>query len=249
MARTSSKRKAPVRRKARPAHIVEKAVPFRAGTTQTSDLLFMAFMAVMANVLAFIAIAGPLKIRFSLTAVPILIVALTRGWRNGSIVGLLGGVVQAYQYGSFWYVFLTYILGLVAGYLAFNNGFLRSLAPLAAGFGGFFIFWSIDIVSDVPGSIPLSLPYRGLSGFVIFSAGVYLLAKKFGLERNSFLAFTLAGCAGAVAYIPYDLCLLRWIQGFPLAPALIIIAKDMAQDFTAAVIASLLLQYPRLRSR
>jgi hypothetical protein len=244
MARTSSKRRRPARRKAHPAHAVKKAAPPHEKPKRKSDFPFIAFMIVTANLLGSFAISGPLNIHFSLTAVPILVVALTRGWQKGSITGLLGGVVQAYQYGSLWYVFYTYIIGLVAGYLAFNAKLLGSLAPPVVGLGGFLMFWSVDITKAGAGAgnIPLAIPFRGIAGFVVFFGLSYLLVNKLGLRRGSFLLMMLAGCVGAVAYVPYDLSLLILAQGFPLAPALMVLAKDVAQDFAAAVIAGLLLQ-------
>jgi len=215
------------------------------------DFSLLALMVILANVLGLFAIHGPMNISFSLTALPILVVAFSRGWRQGAVAGLLGGIVQAQQYGSLLYVFYTFIMALVAAYLSGRIELLRSLSPPLVAVGGFFMFWHMDLAESAGGlnleDMTLSTPYRALIAFAFFYAAVYLLVRRLGLEKNSMLALALAGFVGVVAYIPYDALVMLLVQKYSWVPTWILLAKDLLQDYLAALLCALILQSRRAR--
>jgi uncharacterized membrane protein len=220
-----------------------------------NDAIIIITAAVAANILSLIAIKGPWNISFSLTAVPILLAAFTRGWKAGAFAGLLGGIIQAQEYGSLWYVLYTLTIGLVAGYMAERPLTLRPLAPVTAAFGGFLIFWFTD-VTTLEGKLPetflqaLSIPpYRAIAAFMAFAIGTHLLVRHSSMAKNSFITIALAGLTGAVAYAPYDILVMLAVQGYHIAPALVVLSKDLIQDITAALLCGLLLQNQFLREK
>ncbi|MDD5111632.1 MAG: hypothetical protein PHG85_03740 [Candidatus Altiarchaeota archaeon] len=227
----------------------------RSRAPDKNDAILIIASAILANILSLVAVKGPWNMSFSLAAIPILIAAVTRGWKAGGLSGLLGGIMQANEYGSFWYVFYTMIIGIAAGYAAERPPMLRIFAALIAAFGGFFMFWFSDVAST-GGKLPETLlqalsitPYRAIMAFIIFAIAVHLLVRSIGLKRHSFLTIMLAGFTGAAAYVPYDMLIMLAVQGYHIAPALLLLSKDLVQDFLAAAVCGLLLQNTFLREK
>jgi len=198
---------------------------------------------ILSNILGFLAIKGPMSISFSLTAVPILLIALTMGWQMGALVGLFGGIVQALQYTTLWYVFYTAILGGVAGYFAKNARFNRKWGSLFFSAGTMFMFLWIIFTNQ---SLIASEAFVILISLLMFVIIEYTLIKKH-IDHNPLLSLTLAGCAGAAAYIPYDILVLSLAQNYPTTQTLIILGKDLMQDYSAAIIAAAIVAYANAR--
>ena len=227
---------------------------------RSRDVALAGIMAALANVLGFLAIPGPWNIKFSLTAIPILLVAFARGATLGALTGLFGGIVQALNYGWIGYVIYTAIQGAVAGYLAKNKRALKVSAPIFMFFGGFFMAWWIDLLRgsgasfdqlvNQAGSIVTgagvslaSIPLAAITLGIIFALVSYLLLRK----KDPFYALFLAGAAGAVAYVPYDAFALYVVQHYPWIPTWFVLAKDLVQDFIAAALTALIVLSPRIK--
>ncbi|ABL78939.1 ECF transporter S component [Thermofilum pendens] len=228
----------------------------------TQDVALVAVMAALANVLGFFAIPGPWNIQFSMTGIPILLVAFTRGPLLGALTGLLGGYVQAVKYGWEGYVVYTAIQGGVAGFFAKKVRLLRVLAPPFFFFGGFFLTWWVDqmrygkvtfedLVSMTQRAVAagpetgLAVPYVSIVSGVVAAAVAALLVLRFPENRR--LLLTLAGCMGAIAYVPYDAFALYVVQQYPWIPTWFVLAKDLVQDFVAAGITASILENKRVR--
>ncbi len=216
-------------------------------------------MAALANVLGFIAVPGPWNIKFSLTAIPILLVAFARGPWLGGLTGLFGGIVQALNYGWIGYVIYTAIQGFVAGFFAKKREYIKVAAPIFLFFGGFFMAWWIDLMRGVgvtfqdivaateaaKAGAAISLNYLPVAGIVF---GIVMAALGLYLARKGEVAqLFLAGAMGAVAYVPYDAFALYVVQHYPWIPTWFVLAKDLVQDFVAAYITALIAVSPRIR--
>jgi uncharacterized membrane protein len=221
-------------------------------------------MAALSNVLGLFALPGPLNIQFGMTAVPFLLVALFLGPRWGALCGLLGGITQAQKYGHILYVLYTAIQGGVTGYFAQRARETRGAAFLFALGGGFFLFWWIDLLSashfelkslatsfaDAPSvfgtDIFIPFPLYGTLGATLMVALTWWLVSK-PLHPRGIRHFALAGCFGAVSYVPYDAFVLYWVQGYPWLPTWFVLSKDLVQDFVAAVLVASIAQNVRVR--
>ena len=212
-------------------------------------------MASLANVLGYLAIPGPWNIKFSMTGVPILIVGLLRGPLLGALTGLIGGVVQALQYGHLAYVIYTAIQGGVAGYMAKKVDVAKKSAPIFFFAGGFFLTWWIDLilacgnfnellsqllaqsgrVYEVSPQETAGLPIVAIVSGIILAVLMLLVFRR-KLSETSL--FVIAGCMGAIAYVPYDAFVLYLLQGYPWIPTWFVLSKDLVQDFVAAWIAA-----------
>jgi len=198
---------------------------------------------IAANVLAMLQVHGPLQMSFSLSAVPILIVSLALGWETGSMVGIYGGVLQAINYGSPLYILYSMIMGGVSGFFAKNHGLTKRWGSTLFAVGVFFMFiWmtTVGLSYMTPEIIAI------LMALTVFCAIEYTMLKKH-LAHNPLLNMTLAACAGVAACIPYDIAILTFSQGYELFASLAVVAKDLTQDYLAAIIAAVLLQHKTLR--
>ena len=228
----------------------------------TQDIALITIMAALANVLGFFAIPGPWNIQFSMTGIPILLVAFARGPVLGALTGLFGGYVQAVKYGWEGYVIYTAIQGGVAGLFA-KRPRLAKVAVLPFFFcGGFFLTWWVDqmrygkvtfedIITMSQRAIVagpetgLALPYVSIVAGIITAIIAFILAIKFSDKRVLMLA--LAGCMGAIAYVPYDAFALYIVQQYPWIPTWFVLAKDLVQDFVAAVATALIVENKRIK--
>jgi len=221
----------------------------------TYDIALVGVMAALSNVLGYLAIPGPWNIKFSMTGVPILLVAFLKGPLLGAVTGLIGGIVQALQYGHLAYVVYTAIQGGVAGYMAKKLDVAKRAAPLFFFAGGFFLAWWVDLILssgdfnellsqllaqsgrgyEISPQETLGLPLAALASGLIFAVVMLAIARK-NLNETTF--FTIAGCMGAIAYVPYDAFVLYLLQGYPWIPTWFVLAKDLVQDFVAAWIAA-----------
>lgn len=232
------------------------------GRISTQDIALVAVMAALANVLGFFAIPGPWNIQFSMTGIPILLVAFAKGPLLGALTGLFGGYVQAIKYGWEGYVIYTAIQGGVAGLFAKRYKLLK-VSTLPFFFcGGFFLTWWVDqmrygkvtfedIVSMTQQAITagpetgLAMPYVSIVSGIILALIATLLAIKF--PKNRKLLLTLAGCMGAIAYVPYDAIALYIVQQYPWIPTWFVLAKDLVQDFVAAGVTAAIVENKRVR--
>jgi len=221
----------------------------------TYDIALVGVMAALANVLGYLAIPGPWNIKFSMTGVPILLVALLKGPLLGAITGFIGGVVQALQYGHIAYVIYTAIQGGVAGYMAKKLDIAKKSAPAFFFAGGFFLAWWVDLilasgdfnelvsqllaqsgrVYEISPQETLGLPIVAPVLGLVLAAAMSIIARR---ELSEVFLFTIAGCMGAIAYVPYDAFVLYLLQGYPWIPTWFVLAKDLVQDFVAAWIAA-----------
>jgi len=238
----------------------------KSGRSLVREVALVGVMAALSNILALVALPGPLNIQFGLTAIPFLLVSFVLGPLWGGLCGLLGGVVQAQKYGHILYIVYTALQGFVAGLFARHAKATRRLAPLFALVGGFFLVWWVDLLrnsrftladlggtgfSEAPKVFGMSKDYP----FPIAAAigAVVLLAITLWAVRSDFAQFSskhlaLAGCFGAVAYVPYDAWVLYWVQGYPWLPTWFVLGKDLLQDFIAAILCAILLQNARIRN-
>lgn len=224
-----------------------------------------AVMVGLANVLGFLAIPGPLNIKFGMTAIPILIVAFTLGPMWGAIVGLFGGVAQALNYGSIFYVMYTLIQGVVAGWLARHKTLTIRSAPVFGFVGGFFLLWWVDLMrtgqttlqeltqtgfgeaAKVFGmTINLGLPLVALVGGLLLAIVLLFVPSAQKVADKSTLHLFLAGSYAAIAYIPYDAFVLYAIQSYPWIPTWFVLSKDLVQDLVAALLCAMLITNPRV---
>ena len=228
----------------------------------TQDIALVGIMAALANVLGFFAIPGPWNIQFSMTGLPILLVAFAKGPLLGALTGFFGGWVQAIKYGWEGYVIYTAIQGGIAGLFAKRMKLIRYTAFPFFFAGGFFLTWWIDqmrygkvtfqdlvtmsqkAIAAGP-QLALSFPYVSIIAGIIAGIIALILAWKFPNHRR--LMLTLAGCMGAIAYVPYDAFALYIVQQYPWLPTWFVLAKDLVQDFTAAVITALIVENKRVR--
>ena len=228
----------------------------------TQDIALVAIMAALANVLGFFAIPGPWNIQFSMTGIPILLVAFAKGPLLGAITGLFGGYVQAVKYGWEGYVIYTAIQGAVAGLFAKRPKLLKFAVFPFFFCGGFFLTWWVDqmrygkvtfedIIAMTQQAITagpettLALPYVSIISGIIVAAIATVLALKFPENRK--LLLLLAGCMGAIAYVPYDAFALYIVQQYPWIPTWFVLAKDLVQDFVAAGITAIIVENKRIR--
>lgn len=230
------------------------------------EITLVGIMAALSNILALIALPGPLNIQFGLTAIPFLLASFVLGPWWGALCGLLGGLEQAQKYGHFMYIFYTALQGLVAGFFAQRAKATRRSAPLFALVGGFFLVWWVDLLrtsrftladlrttsfpqaSKVFGmSRAYAFPTAAAIGAVILLAITLVVIRK-DLVPNSSRHLALAGCFGAVAYVLYDVWVLHWLQGYPWLPTWFVLSKDLLQDFVAAILCALLLQNARIKN-
>jgi len=198
---------------------------------------------VLSNILGLLSLRGPMEMSFSLSALPIFLISLTMGWEAGYAVGVLGGITQALQYGSFWYIFYTGILGAVSGHFAKNHKLNRKWGGVLFSVGVFFMFWWIILANQ---SRLISESLVILTALLAFTAIEYTLIKKH-LTHNPLLNLTLAGCAGAAAYIPYDLLVMGVAQGYNALQGFVVLSKDLIQDYLAAIAAAVILQHKSAR--
>lgn len=228
------------------------------------EVALVGIMAALSNILAFVALPGPLNIQFGMTGIPILLVSFSLGPWWGAVCGLIGGIVQAQKYGHILYIFYTAIQGFVAGYFASKAIATRKAAPLFALLGGLFLVWWVDILrdsnftlthlaetsfADAPKvfgmSIDVPLPLVGIIGGAILCAIAIVLVRK-NVENFSILHLFLAGSYGAVAYVPYDAFVLYIMQGYPWLPTWFVLSKDLVQDFIAAALCAAIIQNRRI---
>jgi len=100
------------------------------------DIALVVVMGALANILGFLAIPGPMNIKFAMTMVPVFLAAFARGWKVGFLTGLVGGIMLGLQYGFLGYaLILTGAMGLVAGALVEFSGLFRKY-PVWAGIIG-----------------------------------------------------------------------------------------------------------------
>lgn len=228
------------------------------------QVALVGIMAGLANALAFIALPGPLNIQFGMTAIPILLVSFSLGPRWGMICGLIGGIVQAQKYGHILYILYTAIQGFVAGYFAFNPVRTRRFIAFFAFLAGIFLVLWIDILrgtsftladlantsfSDAPGVFGMSIlfpfPLVGIIGGALLLGMAVILVPK-DLTNRSLKHLLLAGCFGAVAYVPYDAFVLYVLQGYPWLPTWFVLSKDLVQDFIGAALCASIIQNKRI---
>jgi len=236
--------------------------PSKGRGLSTQDIALVAIMAALANVLGFFAIPGPWNIQFSMTAIPILLVAFAKGPALGALTGLFGGYVQAIKYGWEGYVIYTAIQGAVAGLFAKRERLLKLSALPFFFCGGFFLTWWVDqmrygrvtfedIIAMTQQAVAagpetaLAIPYVSVVSGVVAAAIAGVLAFKFSGSRR--IALTLAGCMGAIAYVPYDAFALYIVQQYPWIPTWFVLAKDLVQDFVAAGLTALIVENRRVR--
>lgn len=232
--------------------------------TFAREVALVGIMAALSNLLAFIALPGPLNIQFGMTAIPIYIVSFSLGPVWGAICGLVGGIMQAEKYGHISYIAYTAIQGFVAGYFALNSKSTRRLAPLFAIAGGFFLVLWIDLIressftlnklaetgfTEAPKvfgmAVNIPFPLVGIIGSVVLLAFSMLILKN-DLRKNSITHLSLAGMFGAIAYVPYDAFVLYILQGYPWLPTWFVLSKDLIQDFIAAALCAALFQNKRI---
>ena len=199
---------------------------------------------ILSNLLGILSIQGPMQISFSMTALPIYLIALSMGWEIGYITGLLGGITQALHYGSIWYVFYTAIIGAVSGYIYKNHHINRKWGNILFSTGIFFMFMWIVFINQY---FLASEVFVILISLIMFVTLEYNIIKKH-LAHNPLLNITLAGCAGAAAYIPFNIIVMALVQRYPMVPLFIILAKDLVQDYTAAILAAVLMQTKAIKS-
>jgi uncharacterized membrane protein len=220
-----------------------------------------ASMAALSFVLGYMAIPGPWNIKFGLTAIPIFIAAFTLGPFWGALTGLLGGISQALNYGSMFYVIYTAIQGGVAGYFAQSRLATKWVSPIMGFAAGFFLVWWIDLLREgnhsfqelSSGNIPIFKSLGFVVGFPIvgliagvLGAVVFLILAFCIRDRHSFLHLFLAGAFGSIAYVPYDAFVLNKIQLYPWIPTWFVLSKDLVQDLGAALLCAWIYQNTRL---
>lgn len=224
------------------------------------SVVFAALMAALAIILGFFAVPGPWNIKFGLTAIPILISAFVLGPIWGLLTGLVGGLAQAINYGSIWYIFYTAIQGFVAGFFSRHFKATRISSPAFGFLGGFFIVWWVDLLRTgqhtfaqlTSGSAVklfdmergIGLPYVGLLGGVVCGTAFFVIGTR--ATPRSIRHLALAGCIAAVAYVPYDAFVLYKIQDYPWIPTWFVLGKDLAQDFLAAFLCAWIYTNPRI---
>jgi uncharacterized membrane protein len=219
-----------------------------------------ALMAALANLLGIFAVPGPWNIKFGMTGIPILITSFALGPFWGALCGLLGGITQALNYGSIWYVIYTAIQGCVAGLFVRHYKSIKWWSLIMGFLGGFFLILWVDLLRQGPQTFqeltsPNAPKIFGLNiifGFPIFAiiSGIvvaiiaFLLSSK--VKEMNFFHLTLAGCFGAIAYVPYDAIILYYIQLYPWIPTWFVLSKDLVQDFFAAILCAWIYQNARI---
>jgi len=206
-------------------------------------LILMAGAILLSNIFGLLSVRGPMEISFSLTALPIFLLSVTLGWETGYVVGVFGGVAQAINYGSPLYIFCTAVLGGVSGYFAKNRGFNRKWSGIFFSIGVFFMFAWIMFVNE---NYLASEVFAILLALLVFVVLEYHLVRR-RVEHSRLMSLTLAACAGSTAYIPFDMAIMGAVQGYGMVQALVVLAKDLVQDYVAAILAVVLLQSKTVR--
>jgi uncharacterized membrane protein len=225
------------------------------------SIVFAALMAALANVLGFLAVPGPWNIKFGLTGIPILIAGFVLGPLGGLIAGLVGGISQAVNYGSIWYIFYTAIQGVMAGYFIKHFKSLKLSSPIFGFLGGFFLILWLDLLRTGQHTFAqltasnsgktfdmhsfFGLPYLAISAGIVF--GVVTLLSLFRAKERSFIHTAMAGVFAAIAYVPYDAFVLYKIQSYPWIPTWFVLSKDLVQDFIAAFVCAWIYNTPRIQ--
>mgnify|MGYP001033630877 CR=1 FL=1 len=161
-----------------------KSQPFSAW-----DIALVVVMGALANILGFLAIPGPLNIKFAMTMVPVFLAAYARGWKVGFLSGLMGGIMLGLQYGFIGYaLILTGVMGLVAGALVEFTSFFKKY-PVWAGVIGAICEAPGDILSMIfmfgnPFEIWFPLTLKDITQDVIAAFIAVLILKNKRIQKG-----------------------------------------------------------------
>ena len=115
------------------------------------DIALIVVAGALANILGLLAIPGPVNIKFTMTMVPVFLVAYARGWKTGFLAGCLGGIMLGLNYGFIWYaLILTGVMGFVSGFLVEKFALFRKY-PMWAGI--------IGALAEVPGDMAVTIMF------------------------------------------------------------------------------------------